>query len=97
MAFVQNLRSQVEKCRKYGYVQKLRVCVNESRMEEIEMDRYARCMVVYKNIFDNPFEYTFDHMLAAEDVLDSMIMAAVADQRKLRKHAEMALKQMQSA
>jgi hypothetical protein len=82
--------------RKLGFVDKLRNCVLESRSEELEVEEYLKCMEIYKKIVGNPFQYTFDHMLMAEDALDAMLMSAVADQRKHRKYAEDALKQMQT-
>jgi hypothetical protein len=98
--FVSKLRSTVESNRKsvakFGFADKLRKCVQESRREEIEVEEYMKCMEMYKQIADDPFKFTFDDMLMVEDVLDAMLMSAVIDQRKHRKYAEDALKQMQS-
>ncbi len=96
MSFVQKLRVEVQKNRKVGFVHRLRSQVNQSRKEEREVAEYMECMEVYKKIVDCPFNYTFENILNAEDVLDAMIVAAVADQRKHRKYAEDALKQMQN-
>jgi hypothetical protein len=97
MAFVQQLRSKVQKNRKIGFVQKLRDCVMESRQEEYEMEIYMHWMDTYKGIQEDPFQYTFDEIIMAEDALDQMLRSAVEDQRKHRWYAEHALKQMQSA
>ena len=97
MAFVQKLRAKIEENKKVGFVQKFRDCVMESRHEEYEMQTYMQWMDTYKGIQEDPFKYTFDEMIMAEDVLDQMLMAAIKDQRKHRKYAEDALKQMQTA
>jgi hypothetical protein len=96
MAFVQKLRLEVQKNRKVGFVQRLRYKVYQNRKEEREVAEYIECMDVYKKIVECPFNYTFDSILNAEDVLDAMIVAAVADQRKHRKYAKDALEQMQN-
>lgn len=96
MAFVQKLRLEVQKNRKIGYVQRLRYKIYQNRKEEREVVEYLECMDIYKKIAECPFNYTFDNILNAEDVLDAMIVAAVADQKKYRKYAEDASKQMQN-
>jgi hypothetical protein len=96
MGFVQKLRCQVQMNRKVGFVGKLRVKVMETRNEERKVQEYLRCMDMYKLIAESPFNYTFDNILEAEDVLDCMIFEAVADQRKHRKYAKDALRQMQA-
>lgn len=97
MSFVQKLRSKVTENRKIGFVQKLRARMMESRQEEYEMVIYMHWMDTYKGIQKDPFMYTFDEILMAEEALDQMLMAAVNDQRRHRKYAQDALKQMQSA
>jgi hypothetical protein len=89
MAFV-----QVMKNKKVGFAEKLRQCVEQSRREEREIEEYMWSMDFYKKVQENPFDFTFEHIIMAEDTLDAMIVAAVADQRKHRKFAEKALKQM---
>lgn len=64
-----------------------------NREEEREMDEYMHCMDIYADIAKNPFNYTFDHMIIAEETLDGMIATAVHDQRKHRHYAKQALEQ----
>lgn len=82
--------------RKVGFASKLRECIERSRREEREVQDYMQCMDIYKQISDDPFKFTFDDIIMAEDALDAMIMSAVADQRKHREYAKEALKQMQA-
>ena len=99
MGFVKTLRATVANNRtitKIGKVGKLRSCIAESRREEREVEEYLQCMEMYKKIADDPFQFTFDDILLAEDVLDAMILSAIIDQKKHRRYAEDALRQSQS-
>jgi hypothetical protein len=93
MGLVQNLRGEVQKNRKIGFKEKLLSPIMAKREEQREVEGYKQCMDIYAKIVDNPFNYTFDYMIMAEDALDSMIACAVHDQRKHRQYAKEALEQ----
>ena len=93
MAFVRKLQFQIEGGRKrMSYVDKLRICVEESRDEECEVRDYMKCMDIYREVAERPYNYTLEYREACEYALDTMLWEAVADQRRIRKLAEMALK-----
>ena len=82
---------------KAGFVQKLRICVDQSRREEREMVEFIQCMQIYKDIAERPLEYALEYHVIAENTLDAMLLSAIMDQRKHRKYAKDALRQMQLA
>lgn len=93
MGLVQKLRNEVQKNRKMGFKEKFMSPILANRVEEREVEEYKQCMDIYARIADNPFNFTFEHMIMAEDALDSMIARAVEDQRKHRHYAKQALEQ----
>lgn len=82
---------------KAGLVQKLRICVDQSRREEREMVEFIQCMTLYKEIAERPHRFAYHYHVMAEEALDAMLLSAIMDQRKHRKYAKDALKQMQLA
>lgn len=92
MAFVRKLQVQVEGARKrMSYVDRLRICVEENREEECEVMDYLKCMDIYREVAMRPHMYTREYREACEYALDRMLWEAIADQRKHRKLAEVAL------
>lgn len=96
MASAQTLRCEMMRNVKIGFVNKLRLQVEQSRYEQMEVEEYMKWMDLYKQVSDNPFNFTFDHIISVEDALDAMIGAAVEAQRQHRDYAKQALTDVQS-